>query len=421
MSSATQSILRSPIALKRLAAGLDSQTRKGSGAPARSVEDYVSGVFQAIAVFRFLSFALGVGAGFFLDLDDQPPVELAAQLCLLGLYNVVRVTLRFRPESHSALVNWLILGSDVLLGVGLVLLTNGLDSAFLVYSLAPVIAASLLMDARSAMVVAVVAGLSVSGAHLFAGVGIGTYPWILDGNYLVFALLYLAVCLLIAYLPFVANLNWRARLRSESTAAERSRLRREVHDNVAQTLAFLSLKVKRAEERASSADGAITTRDVVEIRGTVERAYVAVRDYLDGSGDGDVADSLATGLGVAVDQWVADTGLPVEMDVASDDDNLSPRVRLQLVQIAREALANVAKHASPCRAWVELRNGSQESTLRIRDDGRGFSPAQSRGHGLDIMRERAETVGASLTVKSAPGEGTEVVVTYPHDISEAQP
>ena len=194
---------------------------------------------------------------------------------------------------------------------------------------------------------------------------------------------------------------------------ERHRLRREVHDNVAQTLAFLSLKVKRAEERASSSGTALTARDAMEIGSMVERAYLSVRDYLDETQDSEMVEPLATSLAVAAGQWSRDTGLPVQMSLSESEERLSPSDKIQLLQIAREALANVAKHSNPLQVWVELEYTPEVVTLRIKDDGRGFPPDQPVGHGLDIMRERAVTVGGSLTVNSAPGEGTEVVVACP--------
>jgi two-component system sensor histidine kinase DegS len=87
-------------------------------------------------------------------------------------------------------------------------------------------------------------------------------------------------------------------------------------------------------------------------------------------------------------------------------------VRYQLLQITREALANVAKHAATFGAWVSLEYAPDQLTLRIRDAGRGFLASQSPGHGLAIMSERAAMIGANVSVTSAPGAGTEVVATY---------
>ena len=386
-----------------------------------SGQAYVSVVFQALAVFRFFSFAMGAGLAFFLNLGDDPPVSQALLISVVGLYNMVRVLWRFNPASHRLVIILLTLGSDVALSVVLVLLTGGLDSAFLIYSLAPILTAGLMMDGRSAVAVGAVSGLSVAGGYVAQRLGVGSFPWILDGNYLVFSLMYLAVCLLIAYLPFYSNLNWQSRVRSESVQVERRRLRREVHDNVAQTLAFLSLKVKRAEEKASSPSRGLTSRDVVEIGSMVERAYLAVRDYLDETTEQGVGEPLKTGLAIAAGQWSRDTGLPVQMSLPDVEDKLSPQTKLHLLQIAREALANVAKHASPSQVWVGLEHEAHGLTLRVKDDGRGFASSQPSGHGLEIMKERANGIGADLSVTSEPGRGTEVVVAYSNgaEVSES--
>ena len=88
-------------------------------------------------------------------------------------------------------------------------------------------------------------------------------------------------------------------------------------------------------------------------------------------------------------------------------------IKLQLLQIAREALANVAKHAAPTRVWIDLEYASGRAFLRIRDDGAGFSSSQPVGHGMGIMRERAGMIEAELAIQSEIGEGTEVSVIYP--------
>ena len=402
---------------RRLPAHLDGIGPRTVGSP---IEGYVSVVFQALAVFRFLSFAMGAGLLFSLNPTDLPPIGIGLMVGVVGLYNMARVILRFDPWAYNPVIGWLSLASDVVLAVGLVHMTGALDSPFLIYSLAPILTASLVMNLRSALAAAGLSAIAVVGRYVIAGFGVESYAWILDGNYLAFSLLYLAVCVVIAYLPFLANLNWQRRVRGDLVADERGRLRREVHDNVAQTLAFLSLKVKRAEERASSATSALTTRDAFEIGSMVERAYLAVRDYLDETHDEEIVEPLAISLAIVARQWMRDTGLPVQMNLAETEDDLSPEVKLQFLQITREALANVAKHANPNQVWVEMENVSDGVAVHVRDDGRGFSSSQPRGHGLQIMKERAELAGASLVVESVPGEGTEVRVARSRSTQEGQ-
>ena len=155
------------------------------GAGSQTQDAYVNLVFQALAVFRFFSFAMGAGLAFALNLGDDAPIGQVSFVVVVGLYNTFRVLWRFNRTGHSGVVGWLLLVSDVGLSVLLVVMTDGLDSAFLIYSLSPILTAGLLMDVRSAMVVAVISGLSITGGYVAAGLGIGTFQWILNGNYLV--------------------------------------------------------------------------------------------------------------------------------------------------------------------------------------------------------------------------------------------
>ena len=406
--------------LKRIGTVLPRGSRNGGRAAQRDtspsgepVEGYVKAIFQSLAVYRFTSYAMGVGLIFGLNPSEQPSTPLVGVVVLVGLYNIFRVARRFDPTGQGTAAQWVTLGIDVALSVTLILASNGLDSPFLMYSLSPILTASLLMDARSAVAVAGIFLGAVSGPHIAAGLEITDYPWLLSGNYLAFSLLFSSVCLLIAYLPFLANLKWHLRVREESLASERQRLRREVHDNVAQTLAFLSLKMRRAEERASSPSNVLTSADVKDISSAVERAYLAVRDYLDGTQDSEIDPPLSTGLSNMIDQWKRDTAMSAEVSVTGQEQELPTRVKYQLLQIAREALANVAKHANTQLAWVYLDSTPQAVTLRVKDGGRGFATSSNRGHGTDIMQERATLVGAAVTIDSAIGRGTEVTIAYP--------
>jgi signal transduction histidine kinase len=91
---------------------------------------------------------------------------------------------------------------------------------------------------------------------------------------------------------------------------------------------------------------------------------------------------------------------------------------VQLVRIVQEALANVRKHAGTDHASVRLQAKEQSVRVTIEDDGRGLQPeadaGSKQGHfGLEIMRERAESLGGKLAVESTPGHGTRIVATLP--------
>ena len=87
--------------------------------------------------------------------------------------------------------------------------------------------------------------------------------------------------------------------------------------------------------------------------------------------------------------------------------------KINQLEVVREALSNSAKHANTQHVALELECAEGKTTLRVVDRGRGFAPSTPKGHGMDIMKERAAMADASLTINSTPGEGTEVIIIYP--------
>lgn len=89
-------------------------------------------------------------------------------------------------------------------------------------------------------------------------------------------------------------------------------------------------------------------------------------------------------------------------------------MQIALYRIAQETINNIRKHARASQAWINLKCDRDRLTLRIIDNGQGFDLATSQAHqlGLKIMRERAEAIGADLTIESQPDQGTEVRVIW---------
>jgi two-component system nitrate/nitrite sensor histidine kinase NarX len=108
----------------------------------------------------------------------------------------------------------------------------------------------------------------------------------------------------------------------------------------------------------------------------------------------------------------------VQVELRGDErlPEVSPEVAVVALRVLSEALTNVERHAGPARAVIEARAHDGRLELVVTDDGPGFtSPAgPSEGHfGLVLMRERAQAVGAELTVESTPGRGTRVALRLP--------
>jgi signal transduction histidine kinase len=100
---------------------------------------------------------------------------------------------------------------------------------------------------------------------------------------------------------------------------------------------------------------------------------------------------------------------------------LSPELKLVLYRITQEALNNIVKHAQASQVEIRLAQVGPSSTFEIRDDGIGFDPAQLKPTrmGLNIMRERAASVGATVDIHSTPGEGTQIMVKWDNSAGKA--
>ena len=225
--------------------------------------------------------------------------------------------------------------------------------------------------------------------------------WVQPGD-LVRVLFYLA--LLVGVAREIGR-YWRG-LADRAVLEERRRIARDLHDGVAQELAFI---VRRSRRLANGSQALQPiTASAERALDDSRRAIAALTRPVDESVDVVIAE--------AAEEVAGRLGREVELDLAPGIET-TPQVREGLVRIACEAVANAARHGAPSTITVEL-VASPRTTLRVVDDGLGFDPAGVRRHarggfGLTSMRERAEAIGAAFDLRSAPGRGTSVEVSLP--------
>jgi signal transduction histidine kinase len=119
-----------------------------------------------------------------------------------------------------------------------------------------------------------------------------------------------------------------------------------------------------------------------------------------------------------VENFTQRTGIACELTVGDRDLQLPKAHATAIFRIVQESLTNIAKHAQASRADIAIENDPDALTLRIEDDGVGFSPLAPRkpgSFGLFGLRERASLMGGEATITSAPGEGTTVEVRLPNE------
>ncbi len=198
----------------------------------------------------------------------------------------------------------------------------------------------------------------------------------------------------------------------EAVVAERTRLARDLHDAVTQTL-FATTLIAEVLPQVWEADRAAGVRRLEELRQLTRGALAEMRSLLVELRPNALTEVplpvLLRQLGEAAG---GRTRLSVQVQIDGDRP-LPPDVQLMLYRITQEALNNVVKHARASQAVVQLRLGPSVR-LTIADTGAGFDPsAVTADHlGLRIMRERAEAVGARVTLYSEPGAGTQITVVW---------
>lgn len=218
----------------------------------------------------------------------------------------------------------------------------------------------------------------------------------------------------------------------KAVIAERSRLARELHDAVTQTLFSASL-IAEALPAAWESDPSQGHQLLTDLRQLSRGALAEMRALLMELRPAALLDaSLEDLLRQLAEAVIGREGIQVLVNIEGKS-NLPCDVHITLYRIAQEAINNVVKHARASQATIHLRYLSASHAdefsedlegvvMTVRDDGRGFDPEQvTPDHlGLRIMRERAQAIGATITVESQPGHGSQITVLWEQETQQIQ-
>ena len=199
---------------------------------------------------------------------------------------------------------------------------------------------------------------------------------------------------------------------------ERTRIARDLHDSVTQSLFAATLKAEALAIASGDEAPGITTaaEDVQRLsRGALAQMRTMLLEL---RGDPVEEVPLQQLLRNLVEAAESRAGVKVTLTL-NEESGLPPNVHEAVYRVTQEALNNVVRHAKAQNAWVQLDRGASHAGLMIGDDGCGFDPGSvDPGHfGLKTMRERAGESGGQLAVRSSPGEGTVVEVEWRCDES----
>ncbi len=218
----------------------------------------------------------------------------------------------------------------------------------------------------------------------------------------------------------IGNNRLHQQARNLAILEERSRLGQELHDNLAQILVFLKLKVIATNVLLAAGQLDQAQANLQELKQLISETYTDVREEIF-----NLQAKITSGLSFSevlykyIAKYKRFYGLNIQLVV--EDESLLEfpiDVGIQVIRVIQEALINVRKHAGVDQARLSFTRAGGQLQIRIEDEGQGFNAEQLQqsgqsGFGLGIMRERAESIGGTLEVESRPGYGVWIIMRLP--------
>ncbi|HEV8580696.1 MAG TPA: GAF domain-containing sensor histidine kinase [Thermoanaerobaculia bacterium] len=208
------------------------------------------------------------------------------------------------------------------------------------------------------------------------------------------------------------------RLNDLAVAEERLRIAHEMQDGLAQVLAYVNTKAQAVKQLLRTGREEDATRQLDELAGSAREVFADVRESIIGlRSAAHPGQSVTEALEEYCNTWQAHAGIDCSLRI-DGEPRLASNAQLQVLRIVQESLANVRKHAGATQVEVRLEQTDDRLRMIVQDDGAGFNPSVlSRSEyprfGLSTMRERAEALGGTFRLDSAPGEGTRITVELP--------
>lgn len=222
----------------------------------------------------------------------------------------------------------------------------------------------------------------------------------------------------IANMRLIADSSRQAEL--NATLAERQRLTSELHDEAAQTLSLLNLRIGELDDQISDKEYKTVSEELAEFIQLTERAQAQMRMAFSGMNtptSEEAVNNISDELREYVNEFSNSNGVPVELIIGDFSYlNIPVIIQTQLMYVYREALTNIERYANANKVQVGLIRVDDRIEVVISDNGRGFDTNLSKSDhhlGLAIMQIRIERVGGVFSIESTPGAGTKVFASIP--------
>lgn len=222
----------------------------------------------------------------------------------------------------------------------------------------------------------------------------------------------------------IQNARLHQQVQALAIAEERGRIAREMHDSLAQVLAYVNTKAQAVQVLLDRGETDRASVQVGQMAESAREAYADVREgilALRTAASVDQQDLIGT-LAAYLERWEEQSGIRTELETPDLDGSpgLTELAEVHLLRLIQEALTNIRKHAQASHVHILIEREGSFVHVEIRDDGIGFAPDELGPRrvprfGLSTMRERAEASGGTFVIESRPGSGTTINVRLPVD------
>lgn len=333
---------------------------------------------------------------------------------IVAAYTIIRIIYPFHWYGKRHL-SYFFISADVLVCCGLPFVTGGFSSPFILYPITAILSASLFFPQKTSYAIAGITTVLVMSSDVVSHQVFGIGAILPVQLYVALTGMYVIVGFLLAWLPYVANINLYDTVKQRAIIDERSRLSRELHDGPAQRLALLIMKVNLLKASVRNFKNPEVSSQIEKLKSELLDAHMEVREVIDQLR---LKVPENPGMLPTLAQYARDfsrySGIPCHAYLADGYTELTPLAIVELLRIAQEALTNVRKHSKASKVELNFESKADHVTMIIKDDGCGFNAGMVAGrHGLEVMRERAHVIGGKCEINSSPDHGTEVMVTVP--------
>ena len=212
------------------------------------------------------------------------------------------------------------------------------------------------------------------------------------------------------------NLRLNSLEKEAAVSQERYLLARELHDSIAQSLAFLKIQVQLMRDAIKTCEPNEVANILEEIDAGVRESYSDVRELLMHFRTRTNTEDIEPALATTLQKFEHQSGIKTSLTVQGQGLPLTPDVQIQVLHIIQEALSNVRKHARASQTWLDVQQ-LPFWRFEVRDDGIGFNPDLNQHDethvGLRIMTERAQRIAAQIEIYSTPSHGSSVILSLP--------